>query len=143
MTHTTLRERLHSFGDSFKELQYKTLAKQAIAVGSLVAACNSFADLSTPKWLDNAKNDASGKNFETMADGINSAVSVGGELFFNIITLLGFMVMGYSIYYIYSASKDEHKKSTPGWIGLVAGSAMSGVGVIAFMIRNQIIGSTT
>ena len=78
-----------------------------------------------------------------MADGINSAVSVGGELFFNIITLLGFMVMGYSIYYIYSASKDEHKKSTPGWIGLVAGSAMSGVGVIAFMIRNQIIGSTT
>lgn len=143
MKHSTLRERLHSIGQSINELQYKALAKQAIVAGSLAAAVDSFAELSTPKWLDNAKNDASGKNFETMATGINDAVSVGGELFFNIITLLGFMVMGYSIYYIYSSSKDEHKKSTPGWIGLVAGSAMSGVGVIAYMIRNQIIGSTT
>lgn len=112
--------------------------KQVALVGAIAMLVEmqeaSAAKLSHGEWM---RSQQTTKDFSALATNFTEAADTGAALVFNLIAVLGFVLVAVGLYQLYKASKDEREKPLSAVIGIVVGGMMSAAGLIAWAIRNE------
>lgn len=118
----------------------KTLYTNAVARLMLFVASFYAAPAMALDKIDLTQNGAGNTNFTTIAENIDDAAQTGAALLIQLVAIGGFVVVAFSLYQLYKASKDEREKPTSAIVGLFIGGAMAAVSTIMYMMRNTIVG---
>lgn len=122
-----------------KNWYYKLLASGTVALmSSSVFANNSGSGGIQP--FDPSKDLSGGKKMTDVLDNANTSAQTFTTFLLNLMTLLGFIVIGISLFSLWRASKEDgRERPMAAVIGLFMGGLMAGIGTIAWIIRNSLL----
>lgn len=122
---------------------YTTGCLKLAIVGMLaLTSIPSFADV-TP--FDPTKDQSGGKTAIDIANNTGNTAQVGAGLALLLFGIGGFMIVGWSVWGLWKASKDESGREGQGkyWYGMLIGGLMSGISVIVWVVHNSLFGTGT
>lgn len=112
---------------------YKLLATGTLALMSTQA--------SAIEAFDPTKDLSGGKKMTDVLDNANTSAQTFTTFLLNLMTLGGFIVIGISLFALWKASKEDgRERPLAAVIGLFMGGLMAGIGTIAWIIRNSLLG---
>ncbi len=103
---------------------------------------------SSPAWatepnknlLDKMNENNDKKNLGSITGNLKTASNDIYDLLLTVAALIGFIIVGYSLYQLYKSSKDEREKPASAIVGLFIGGAMLGISTITVVMRNTVTG---
>ncbi|MDK2124413.1 hypothetical protein [Parachitinimonas caeni] len=106
----------------------------------LLGSSAAWADESK-KTLQGELNDAGKeKKLGSITGNLKTASNDIYDLLLTVAALVGFLIVGYSLYQLYKSSKDEREKPASAIVGLFIGGAMLGISTITVVMRNTVTG---
>lgn len=136
---SNITTQLTTIGDKVREAGIWFEARKHVAIMSLAALVAQMeadaAVVNQGSWVQGQQTQ---KKFTDLADTLTETADTGASLFFNLIAIFGFVLIALGLYQLYKASKDEREKPMSAVVGIIVGGLMSGAGVIAWAIRNEL-----
>ncbi|MCP2041161.1 hypothetical protein L1281_001755 [Neisseria sp. HSC-16F19] len=124
-----------------KNWYYKLLASGTVALMSSSVFANNNSGSGGIQPFDPTKDLSGGKKLTDVLDNADTAAQTGTTFFLNMMTLVGFVIVAISLLVLWRASKEDgRERPVAGFIGLFMGGLMAGVGTVAWIIRNSLLG---
>jgi len=96
-----------------------------------------LAQTSGLSGFETAKTAAGTKNLSNIADNAGATANSWFNAFMIIITACGVVLVGFSLYHFYKASKEDRETPKPAIVGVLVGGLMTVVGIITVYAANS------